>query len=530
MGRRDGRDHSNRIRVVAAIAAALIVSSCGVVDESLSQHDDRLQVITTTPILRDLVENVGGDAAQVSSLVPDGADPHTYEPTLRDVRNVVYADVAFSNYLLLEEQAIVRALDANLPDEAPNISVAEEAVKYAAEVIPLVENVALDTIWLGLRSRGDGAIHGANRSSDVQLSMTDVTGPADGDVYGYLTGTFGDTDVMFDSSDGFDAADGYRDDSTRLPVDAHTHLSWVFTEPGTYELTFEAHLQVDSTSRPLHVAIDTFTVAVGVDPTVAAQDGQQILDRGHADLTVDIETGELYALYDPEGGGEHSQETVAASDAVIAVPSMALSEVPGDPQFSFLGRAGEPIYQLPQAVLGRHVHGEIDPHLWQDVGNAMAYVELIRDVLIGADAENARVYAANASAYLDELEQVDREIADTIASIPEHRRHLVTTHDAFGYLAAAYDIQIGGFVTPNPATEPSLAERRRLSQIVQNLEVPAVFVEPSLISRSATLTDVADQHDLEVCAIYGDTFDDEVTTYTEMMRFNAASLADCLNE
>ena len=93
-----------------------VLSGCGTERGLLSAGDDRVQVVTTTGILRDLVQNVGGDRVNVVSLIPDRADPHTYEPTLRDVRNVVYADVAFSNYLLLEEHGIIKALDANLRD------------------------------------------------------------------------------------------------------------------------------------------------------------------------------------------------------------------------------------------------------------------------------------------------------------------------------------------------------------------------------------------------------------------------------
>jgi len=208
--------------VLAAALTAILLAGC-TAPAGLTSSDDRVQVVTTTGLLKDLVDNVGGDRVAVSSMVPDGADPHSYEPTLRGVRDVVYADVAFSNYMLLEEHNIIKTLDANLRDGVPNISLAEGAVKYAAEIIPLVENVSLDTVWLGLRARGDGEQFGATRSSDVLLSATSATGP--GDVFGYLTGSFGDTDVYFDSSDGFDAGTGYRDDTATLPADAHTHMS-----------------------------------------------------------------------------------------------------------------------------------------------------------------------------------------------------------------------------------------------------------------------------------------------------------------
>lgn len=517
--------HSRRRSPVAWLAVLIAITGCAA-PPALTDRDNRLQVVTTTGLLRDLVSRVGGDRVNVTSLVPDGADPHSYEPSLRDVRDVVYADVAFSNYVMLEEHNVIKTLDANLDVDAANVSLAESAVKYAAEIIPLVEDVSLDTIWLGLRARGNGARYGANRASDVVLSMTAARGP--GAVFGYLTGSFGDTDVYFDSSDGFDAGDGYREDTATLPADAHTHMSWVFTEPGTYELTLSARLRVDQQSRPIPLGESTFTVAVGVPPAESGVDGATVLDRGHADLTVDLEREEVYALYDPEGGGEATQEVVPADRAVIEVPNKALAEVPTASQFGFLGHAGDRIYQLAQAVLGKHVHGEIDPHLWQDVHNAMSYVEVIRDTLIERDPGSAKEYRRNTTAYLEELEELDTYVRDRTAQIPESRRYLVTTHDAFAYLAQAYDMTVAGFVTPNPATEPSLADRRKLTDTIRNLRVPAVFLEPNLAARSSTLTEVAAEQGIRVCPIYGDTFDDTVNTYVAMMRFNADSLRDCL--
>jgi ABC-type Zn uptake system ZnuABC Zn-binding protein ZnuA len=79
------------------------------------------------------------------------------------------------------------------------------------------------------------------------------------------------------------------------------------------------------------------------------------------------------------------------------------------------------------------------------------------------------------------------------------------------------------------SSKPSLAERRKLTETIRHLEVPAVFLEPNLRARSSTLTEVAREQDVEVCPIYGDTFDDTVTTYLQMMRFNADTVRDCLS-
>lgn len=511
--------------LAGALAAGLILTGCAT-KPVLSAHSERLRVVTTTGLIRDLVANVGGGALDVVSLVPDGADPHSYEPTMRDARNVVYADVAFSNYAMLEEQSVIKALDANLADDAVSVALAEEAVKYAAEIIPLVENVNLDTIWLGLRAQGSSKALGATRTSNVLLSVTGVEGP--GSVFTYLTGTFGDTEIYLNSADGFDATNGYRDDTMSLPAGAHTHLSWVFTEPGVYRLDLQARLQVDDTSRPIDLDTASYTFAVGVDPSAAGNPEATVLDRGHADLSVDLDTSTLGVRYDPSGGGEHTQQTLSDGDVVIHVPAKGLAEVPAGPQFSFLGKPGEAVYQLPQAVLGKHVHGEIDPHLWQDVGNTMAYVNLIRDTLIAADPDNALTYRRSASAHLDKLEATDAYVTERIGSIPAANRHLVTTHDAFGYLAHAYGIEIAGFVTPNPAIEPSLSDRRKLTETIRSLHVEAVFLEPNLVSRSSVLMELAHQHGIRVCPIYGDAFDEHVHSYIDMMRANADSLATCL--
>jgi anchored repeat ABC transporter substrate-binding protein len=532
-----------RPAAVSMIAAgALALTGCA--GGSGAADDDRLRVVTTTGVLADLVRNVAGDDVEVTSIVPPTGDPHSYDPTLRDVRDVVYADVAFSNYLLLEDHSVVTTLDANLPDGAPNISLAESATKYAAEVIPLVENVNLDTVWLGLRVSGTGAELGATRASEARLRVTGVEGP--GRLAGYLTETFGQPRVYFDSGDGFDAADGYARDTATLPTDAHTHMSWAFTEPGIYRVAMESDLVVEPGEDPRQLGETSVTFAVGVDPhSVPGMAGARVLDGGHADVTVNLDDGAIVLRADtpagespdrdadesrsPRGAAAHTHaEPLDPAATVVSVPNKALAPVPAQPGFGFLGRPGEQVYLLPQAVLGKHVHGEIDPHLWQDVRNAQAYVEVVRDTLVAAAPDRATQFRANAEAYLAQLRRTDAYVERTIAQIPRSRRHLVTTHDAFAYLGKAYDVDIAGFVTPNPAAEPSVADRIKLTRTVQALDVPAVFLEPNLAARSSVLTEVAHENDLRVCEIYSDTFDERVTTYVDLMRANADSLRRCL--
>lgn len=499
------------------LAAVVLLAGCST--SAYGTDAAAVHVITTTGILADLARHVGGDRARVTSLVPEGGDPHTYEPTLRDVRNVVYADLAFSNYALLEEHSVIKTLDANLRTGARNVSLAEESVKYAADLIPLVENVSLDAPWLGLRVRGSGAALGATRSSDVLVSATGIRGP--GRLVGYLTGSFGRPEVYFDSDD------GGGDNTATLPPDAHTHMTWAFTEPGRYTLDLRARLAPGNERRPVEIGRARYTFAVGVNP-YRVPGANDVLSAGHADLTADLDGGGMSLHADTEHRGTHRQREFDPARTVIEVPARTAHEVSGDPAFRFLGRPGATVYELPQAVLGAHVHGEIDPHLWQDVGNAMAYVKLMRDELSEVDPDGATTYVRNANRYLTELERTDAYVRRTVAAVPKADRQLVTTHDAFGYLAHAYGLRVAGFVTPNPATEPSLAERRRLSDTIRRLHVPAVFLEPNLAARSSPLVQLAGDAGVRVCRIYGDSFDDRVTSYVAMMRANADSIRECL--
>lgn len=582
--------------IQAALVLTLVAGCAGVgVDPA---HDGQLRVVTTTGILADLVRNVAGDRATVSQLVPDGADPHSYEPSLRAIRDVAYADLAFSNYLLLEQHSIIRALDANLPASAQSVSIAEEAAKQGATILPLVEDRALDTLWLGMRVSGDGKRYGANRASEVDLQVVSVQGP--GQASSYLTTTFGTPELGFSSHDGFDAASDYKHDTVSLPADAHQHMSWAFTKPGVYRVQFKARLRPVK-GKNVEFKTATFTFAVGVDAAaVAKREGRVVLGPGHGDVSVDLEAGRITLVADKQASGQawpsvaktaststpspaasantnpgassasasasatpspggsasptssapsptpsDSASSPSQSDVVVAgaahvpghialdpqrvvvdVPTRTLAQVPQG--YGFVGRAGTQAYILPQAVLGKHVHGEIDPHLWHDVHNAAAYVKVICAKLKQVDPAGASVYEANAARYLNQLAQLDTQVKSTLDTISEANRQLVTTNDAYAYLANAYGLKVAGFVAPNPASEPSLADRRKLAATIKDLHIKAVFLEPNLARTRSTLKVVASEAGVKVCPLYGDTLDNQAPTYQAMMRFNANSLARCL--
>lgn len=559
--------------MIAIMCTVLCVSLCAGCSHSRSAHipfssacssrsDAKMCIVTTTAILRDMVSHVAGDEATVTSIIPDNADPHSYEPSLAAIRNIVYADIAFSNYMLLEEHSIIEALDSNLRKGVPNIQLAEESVKNAADIIPMVEDVSLDTIWFGLATQrinpvsgqdydaqagtnaqadahnthndnnakdvsGNAAHAAISRSDQIRLVATDVKGP--GDLFAYLTGTFGNVDIYFNSADGIDNKD-YVD----LPADAHTHLSWAFSKPGIYTLSLRADHYNARGEKLQSLGTSSLTFAVGVNArrVMKERKAKVVLSQGHADLAYDIVSQGFTVRVDNNSQAQNhtkQREYYAPRDVVVEVPSMAMKEIPAGRGYSFLGRERQKIYQLPQAVLGKHVHGDIDPHLWQSVSNGIAYVKTIADKLSQVDPSHESKYRAHAAKYIDELIDVDDYIRAAIAKIPSEKRNLVTTHDAFAYFGKRYGVKIAGFVTVNPASEPSIHDRKRLAQTLRDLNISAVFLEPNLASRSSVLQEVARENNVAICPIYGDAFDSTVRTYADMMRANADSMKRCLS-
>jgi ABC-type Zn uptake system ZnuABC Zn-binding protein ZnuA len=130
----------------------------------------------------------------------------------------------------------------------------------------------------------------------------------------------------------------------------------------------------------------------------------------------------------------------------------------------------------------RRDDGGIDPHWWQDPRNAELAVGKIRDLLVAADPAGRATYAANAARYLARLRALDRAIARCMSAVPAAERKLVTDHDALGYYADRYAIEVVGTVIPASSTQAqaSAGEVVRLARTIRAEGVSAIFPESSV--------------------------------------------------
>ena len=137
--------------------------------------------------------------------------------------------------------------------------------------------------------------------------------------------------------------------------------------------------------------------------------------------------------------------------------------------------------ELITAVHTRRGAGGVDPHWWQDPRNAVLAVDRIRDALVAADPAGRAAYTANAAAFGARLRGLDRAIAACMRAIPERERRLVTDHDALGYYAARYGIEVIGTVIPALSTQAqaSAGEVARLVRTIRGAGVTTIFPESS---------------------------------------------------
>ncbi len=190
-------------------------------------------------------------------------------------------------------------------------------------------------------------------------------------------------------------------------------------------------------------------------------------------------------------------------------------------------------HATPDAKEAGHTQGEHDPHVWQDVKNAIRMVRNIETALVIADAPNAGVYKANAAAYIAKLEALDAEIVQAVEALPSAGRKIVTSHDALGYFGERYGFDIVGEVIGGLSTEagePSAQEVVKLVDAIEAQGVKAIFPEsvtnPKLVERVAVEAGVK---------VGGELYTDALgepgssgATYIDAMRTNVKTLLDAL--
>ena len=185
----------------------------------------------------------------------------------------------------------------------------------------------------------------------------------------------------------------------------------------------------------------------------------------------------------------------------------------------------------PLLIEGDAYSGKPNPHAWMSPKRAMNYVDKIVDAFIKIDPDGALEYSSNASTYKAKLETLDKELRDSLSSIPKARRFLVTCEGAFTYLARDYGMKEAYLWPVNAESQVTPKRMVNLIKKIKENEVPTIFCE-STVSRKAQM-EVAKSSG----AVFGGTFyvdslsdlNGPAPTYIDLLRHNVRLITNGLS-
>ena len=176
-----------------------------------------------------------------------------------------------------------------------------------------------------------------------------------------------------------------------------------------------------------------------------------------------------------------------------------------------------------------HQHGHshaADPHAWQNPLNIKQYVQNIRIALAAAKPAAAQEFEQRAQAYSRDLDALDQSIRERLKPIPVAQRRIVTSHDAFGYFAAAYNVKFYPLQGLSTGSEPSAADVVRIIDQIKKNKVSAIFVEN--ISDARVLERITKESGARIGGtLYADALSEPgtaVDTYLKLIEHNAATV------
>jgi len=254
---------------------------------------------------------------------------------------------------------------------------------------------------------------------------------------------------------------------------------------------------------------------IGADPHDFQASSAQVALMASADLVVanglGLEEGVVDAIENVEADGVSVLEIAALVDPLP------------------FGEEHEEVHSEEESH-DDHGHGEFDPHFWFDMERMALAAELIgAELAVNGDES----FASCGESVAGEIRATDVLVADTLSSVQEANRVLVTDHDALGYLAERYDFDVVGVVIPGGSTlgDANSSDLADLVATIQNEGVRAIFGNtagsPALLETLAAEVG----GDVQVVELFVGSLGGPgsgAESYAEMMMTNATRIASAL--
>ena len=190
--------------------------------------------------------------------------------------------------------------------------------------------------------------------------------------------------------------------------------------------------------------------------------------------------------------------------------------------FSRLQKQGKPVYAVTETISKAKllkpdgVQGHWDPHVWGDPDLWIECLSLIAENLMKADPEGTTAYRQAAQAYTKKLSDLKAWGIRNAHKIPEEKRFLITSHDAFNYFGKAFGFEVIGVQGISTVTEAPLADLIHVVDFIKSKKIPAIFVESSV--SPTTIKRISQDSGAK---IGGELFSDALGTKGEIESFDA---------
>ena len=176
-----------------------------------------------------------------------------------------------------------------------------------------------------------------------------------------------------------------------------------------------------------------------------------------------------------------------------------------------------------------------DPHIWFNIQYWKQLTNFLTEELSRLNPKNASFFQKNQTRYLLQLDALENDIKETIATLPEEKRVLVTAHDAFNYFGEAYGFEVIGLQGLSTATEAGVQDVQNLAKLIIDKKVQAIFVETSVPKRTIEALQQAvlsKGFKVEIGGtLYSDALGNTGTdegTYLGMFRYNVNTIVEAL--
>ncbi len=167
-----------------------------------------------------------------------------------------------------------------------------------------------------------------------------------------------------------------------------------------------------------------------------------------------------------------------------------------------------------------------DPHAWNSMANGVIYAQNISDSLQQADPQDAAAIRQQGDTYIRQLKNLDHWAMSAFAAIPQNKRLVLTSHDAFGYFGDRYGVKFVAPVGFNTDEEASASGVAGLINQLKSSGIHRYFIEnqtdPRLVQQIAAAADATPGGELYPEAL--SESDGPAATYQQAFRLNVTEI------